>query len=64
MEEKINNIKMIKTDPNTLLLLTKIKGTYFQKGIKTSNSAIIKKLIEKEAKKLGLLLDAAKITPS
>lgn len=51
----LNNVKMIKTDPNTLDLLFKIKGWHLQRGEKVSNSDVVRRLIELEAKRKGII---------
>jgi len=49
-----NNIKMIKTDSETITLLSKIKGWHLLKGNNTSYADIVKELVLKEAKRKGL----------
>lgn len=50
-----NNIKMIKTDPDTITLLSKIKGWYLLRENNFSYADIVKKLVLKEAKRKGLV---------
>ena len=49
-----NNVKMIKTDPDTLDLLFKLKGWHLQRGEKVSNSDVIRRLIKLDAKRKGI----------
>jgi len=45
---------MIKTDPNTLDVLFKIKGWHLQRGKKVSNSDVVRDLILKDAEQKGI----------
>ena len=49
-----NNTKMIQTDPETINLLSKIKGWHLLRENKTSYTDIVKNLVLKDAKKKGL----------
>jgi len=49
-----NNIKMIKTDPETITLLSKIKGWHLLRENNISYADIVKELVLKEAKKKGV----------
>lgn len=54
IDNKTNNTKMIKTDPETIDLLSKIKGWHLQHGRRATHSTIVKDLILKDAKRKGL----------
>ncbi len=45
---------MIKTDPDTLDVLFKLKGWHLQRGKKVSNSDVIRELILNDAELKGL----------
>lgn len=49
---------MIRTDPDTLDLLFKLKGWHFLRGKKLSNSDVVRELILKDAKRKGIQLPA------
>ena len=51
-----NNIKMIKTNPDTITLLSKIKGWHLLRENSNSSYAdIVKNLVFKDAKRKGLV---------
>lgn len=54
MESNVNNVKMIKTDPDTLDVLFKLKGWHLQRGRRVSNSDVIRELILNDAKQKGI----------
>lgn len=50
-----NNVKMIRTDPDTIDILGKLKGWHFLRGNNSSYADIVKNLVFKDAKRKGLI---------